>query len=238
MTNNERNSSYRASTKYIDFLSAVLRDNDRFLHENAKDVYDEVIELILDTVDYVRFFVKREGWKEEYVRFSMVNFVHHILMPFSYAIYVDFLAANLVACFMELRFMLESLVKCYWADVRYSEQTFFQNKLALLKKDFPGTAKLMQKSGKDFVTLWGKLSEQWVHTKGVVDRMVLEIAEKSDVPAWALVVPVGYTETDIDVLVELQKRIFQFRVLLKETIEKWKTNHFDSLPPARNSSNF
>jgi len=60
-----------------------------------------------------------------------------------------FLAANLVACFMELRFTLESLVKCYWADIMYSEQTFF-----------PRMAKLMRKSGKDFVVLWGKLSEE------------------------------------------------------------------------------
>ena len=225
MTKNERNSSDRPSIKYIDSLAAVLKHNDKFLHENSKNTYDEVIELIMDAIDYVKFLAESEEWKKDYVRFSMVNFVHHILMPFSYAIYLDFLAANLVACFMELRFMLESLVRCYWADVRYSEQTFFQDKLALLEKDFPRTYRLMKKSGKDFVTLWGKLSKQWVHTKGVVDRMVDEILEKSDVPAWALAVPMEYTETDIDILAELAKRISRFRVLLKDTIEKWKTKH-------------
>ena len=133
--------------------------------------------------------------------------------------------------------MLESLIKCYLADLKYPEQSFFQRKLELLEKETKD-----KKGGKvpkrehDFmkefdeiinsdvrsVKLWGKLSKDWVHTKGIVDRIVSQISEKSGAPSWALVIPINYAEDDLDTIKELGKRISQFRKLLKATIENYK----------------
>ena len=68
----------------------------------------------------------------------------------------------------------------------------------------------------------GKLSKDWVHTKGIVDRIVSQISEKSGAPSWALVIPMNYAEDDLDTIKELGKRISQFRKLLKDTIENYK----------------
>ena len=158
-------------------------------------------------------------------------------MPSSYAIYIDLLIGNLPACFMELRLMLESLIKCYLADLKYPEQSFFQRKLELLEKETKDKkGEKVPKREHDFikefdeiinsdvrsVKLWGKLSKDWVHTKGIVDRIVSQISGKSEAPSWALVIPMNYAEDDLDTIKELGNRISQFRKLLKDTIENYK----------------
>lgn len=158
-------------------------------------------------------------------------------MPSSYAIHTDLLIGNLPACFMELRLMLESLIKCYLADLKYPEQSFFQRKLELLEKETKDkNGEEIPKREHDFikefdeimnldggsVKLWGKLSKDWVHTRGVVDRVVSQISEKSGPPSWALVIPMNYAEDDLDTIKELCKRVSQFRELLKVTIENYK----------------
>lgn len=72
------------------------------------------------------------------------------------------------------------------------------------------------------IKLWGKLSQDWVHTKGVVNRIVKEITEKSAAPSWTFIIPIKYIETDMDAIEELGKHISQFRNLLKVTIENYK----------------
>jgi hypothetical protein len=137
------------------------------------------------------------------------------------------------ACFMELRLMLESLAKCYLADLKYPDETIFREKLELLEKELEREHKSISKLMKelrgelglkndDFVALWGKLSQDWIHTKGIVDRIVKEITEKSAAPSWTFIIPIKYTETDLDTIDELRKRISQFRGLLKVIIEKYQ----------------
>ena len=215
------------STKQFDFITRVMKENEIFLLENAEETYDEVVSLTNDAIDYVGFSVEREK------RLSMIFFIHHLLIPSSYAIHTDLLTGNLPVCFMGLRLMLESLAKCYLADLRYPDQSFFQKKLELLEKEikrkndknipkrehdfieeFDGELGLNKKS----VKLWGKLSQDWIHTKGIVDRIVKKITEKSDAPSWAFIIPVKYIENDLDTIDELRKRISQFRSLLKDTI--------------------
>jgi len=218
--------------KYFDYIIGVMKENDEFLHKNSDETCNEVIELVNDAIDYVIHAVEKWGRdRYYYVERSMAFFLHHILMPFSYGIYVDLLAGNLPVCFMELRLAVESLAKCYLADLKFPGQTFFQEKLELLEKELErkklSTSKLMEELGNrlgedKFIRLWGKLSRDWVHTKGIVDRTVGQIGEKSDVPPWALPLPMAYTENDLEAVDELCKRISQFRSLLVTTLEKYK----------------
>ncbi len=212
----------------LNCIIEVMRENEAFLRQNAEESYHEVVELINDAIDYVVLAVKKSG--EDYVEYAMISFLHHIFMPFSYAIHVDMLAGNIPVCFMELRLILESLVRCYVADLKYPDRTFFQKKLELLdeenKREKKSTSKLMDELGKklglNFVALWGKLSQDWIHTKGIMDRVVAQVIEKSDVPPWALVVPMNYAESDLDAINELRNHISNFRSLLKAVMAKYQ----------------
>lgn len=202
----------------------VMKENEVFLRQNAEESYHEVVKLINNAIDYLVLIVKTSG--EGYVKYSMAFFLYHILMPFSYAIHLNMLSGNIPVCFMELRLMLESLVKCYLADLDYPYQTFFQEKLDLLEKEKKREFKLMEELGErlelNFVALWGELSQRWCHTKGIVDRVVAQMAEKSGAPSWALVIPMHYAKSDLDTIDELRSCISKFRSLLAAAMEKYQ----------------
>jgi len=216
----ENKGTSTAAKEYFEHVVQVMQGNEDFVRKNAKETYDEIVELINDAIDYVGLAVRRPDSAEEYVKRSIPFFLQHILMPFSYGIYLDLIAGNIPACFMELRLMLESLAKCYLADLRYPDESFFQTKFELLQDENLSTAKLLIELGTelgsedDFVALWGKLSQDWIHTKGIMDRVTDQIIEKSDIPPWALAIPMNYTASDLDAIDELRKRISQFRRLL------------------------
>ena len=177
MVKTSKDDSRKQTSKLLSYVVETLEKNNEFLFMNAKIAYDEIIELINDSIDYTIFFTENKSGTDDYVKFAMINFVHHILMPMSYAIYTDLLASNLVACFIELRLMLESLVKCYYADLKYPNETFFQKK---------------------------------------IDQLEMELQNQDKSIAKML------TETDLDVITELQKSTAQFRELLRTAIEGWK----------------
>lgn len=218
----EKKANSTAVENYLSDIIGVMKQNEAFLRQNAEEAYHEVVELINDAIDNVVLVIKKR--EEDYSKYSMIFFLHHILMPFSYAIHVDMLIGNIPACFMELRLMLESLVKCYLADFQYQDQSFFQDKLKLLEEERKSTSELMIRLGKklglNFVALWGKLSHDWVHTKGIMDRVVAQVIEKSDVPPWGLVLPMHYAESDLNTVDELRNRISEFRSLLSITLAK------------------
>ncbi len=224
-----------AAAEYFAHIVEVLRENEKFIYRNARETYEEVIEFINDAIDESGLAVKRSKRGEDYIEHSMTFFTYHVLMPFSYAIYLDLLAGNVPACFMELRLMLESLAQCYLADSRHPEAKFFQTRLELLEQEMEqrklSTSKAMRELEEElgirngFVALWGKLSQDWVHTKGFTDKLVGHVIEKSDMPPWALAIPMKYTESDLDILEELRSRISQFRSLLAATMEKYRQEY-------------
>jgi len=220
----DKESTPSGAEDYLNHIIRAMKQNEAFLRQNAEETYYEVVELINDAIDNVVLAVKKDP--EDYAKYSMIFFLHHILMPFSYAIHLDMLTGNIPACFMELRLMLESLVKCYLADFQYQDQSFFQDKLKLLEEERKSTSELMMELGKklgsNFVALWGKLSQDWVHTKGIMDRVVAQVVEKSDVPSWGLVLPMYYAESDLDTIDELRNRISKFRNLLTAVMEKYQ----------------
>ena len=223
------------ATKYLDFVTNVMRENEDFLIKYTKETNNEISELINDSIDYMMLFAK--NGEENWAKSTMAFFTIHMLMPSSYAIYVDLLAGNILVCFMELRLMLESLTKCYLAELKYPDRTFFQEKLELLEKETKSkNGKTISKREYDFmkefdkelgfnecsIKLWGKLSKDWIHTNGVMDKVVYQMAEKSNVPPWGLVIPCNFVKADLEDIEELYKRISQFRNLLKITMKNFK----------------
>ncbi len=233
MTKETSGSSVAA--EYLAHGVEVMRANESFVRQQAEGTYEEVIHLINDAIDEVGLALKRPEREKYYLERTMSFFTQHVLMPFSYAIYWDLLAGNLPACFMELRLMLESLVKCYLADSKHPEVPSFQTRLDLLEQEMGqeklSTSKVMKKLGGQleapgaFVALWGKLSEHWSHMKGFTDKLVSHVTEKSDMPPWALGIPLHYAESDLSFLEELRERISQFRSLLTITMEQYRREY-------------
>lgn len=228
----EETNSSSVAAEYFAHIVEVMRENEKFIRQNAKGTYEEIVDLINDAIDEVVLAVNRPEREKDYLEHSMAFFTYHVLMPFSYAIYLDLLAGNVPASFMVLRLMLESLAKCYLADSRYPEETFFQARLERLEQEMEqtklSTSKAMRELGEKvgaangFVALWGRLSQDWVHTKGFADKLVSHVTEESDMPPWALAIPMNYTETDLSILEEMRNRISQFRSLLATTMGKYR----------------
>jgi len=214
-----------AIAKDVGAIGLVMQENSEFLLTNLGDSYSEVVGLIDDSWNFVISFVKRENWEHYYTQFSRVYFADHILMPLSFALRIDLLLGNIPACFFELRMILESMVKCFWADTRYREQDHFMEKLQCLEDENnrknTSTSKLLEEMGHDYVALWGSLSKEWLHTEGFIRRILGETLSKSGIPAHALAIPMTYNETDIDIIKELHASVSKFRALLKDTINRW-----------------
>jgi hypothetical protein len=61
---------------YLAFITKVMRENEEFLHENAKEAYNEVVELVNDAIDLAKQGVKEKSitpssrWISSYITFS------------------------------------------------------------------------------------------------------------------------------------------------------------------------
>jgi len=219
------------SNKLIELITEIVPNNEKFLLNKTEESYIEVIELINDTIDYVKFFAETED-KNDYVESSMFFLIHHIVLPNSYAIYTDLMIGNLPACFMELRTMVEALPKCYFAESY--EASFHMEKIRLLEKYMKKKnisissllsrldSELNQKDGSH--NLWKELSEGWIHLRGIVSKWMEELSENSSLLSYRLIIPTDYSDEDIGTINELQKCINRFRDILRLTIEKYEAN--------------
>ncbi len=210
----------------------AMRENEEFLRSNARDVEDEAVTLTNEAIDYLPLMSELPDKEKYYAEHAMAFMLHHVLMPFSYANYMNLLAGNLPGCFMGLRLMLESLAKCYLADMKYAKFTFFRERLEELDKELWQNRQSISKSledlgmelnvGDDFSGLWKELSESWFHTAGFANKVIENIVNSSNAPSWALVLPMPYSLNDLDTINEFGRRNAEFRSLLAVTMRKYK----------------
>lgn len=206
---------------FADVISETVKKNEAYLRDHVRETLSEVIEFVNDAIDYYKAFSSKSG-KESIAKSACANFVFRILMPLSYAVFLDLLAANLVACFAELRIITEGLAKAYLADQLFSEMGFFAERLEALEEERRrkriSTTKLLENIDRRFVALWDKLSREWLHPTGIVRRLV-EV-EKEQVPSWSLLVPMPLSQDDMSTLQDLCKAVKDLRELLKEYLPK------------------
>jgi len=206
---------------FADVISETVKKNEAYLRDHVRETFSEVIEFVNDAIDYWKAFSSKSG-KESMVKSACANFVFRILMPLSYAVFLDLLAANLVACFAELRMITEGLAKAYLADQLFSEMGFFAERLEALEEERRrkriSTTKLLQNVDRRFVALWDKLSREWLHPTGIVRRLV-EVG-KEQVPSWSLLVPMPLSQDDMSTLQDLCKAVKDLRELLKEYLPR------------------
>jgi len=213
-----------SSDELVNLICENIEENEEFLRKNAKDVYEEVIGLANDGIDLLSIILKKFNTGEEAAKHPMAFFALHVFMPMSYGIFVNLLIGNLPACFMQLRLIHEAMAKCYFSEKIDSSQYYFGIKLEtleqILREAQISTTKLMKELGPDFVKLWGKLSESWLHPRGILKRVTDSAVEKGTPPSWSFGLPTIYTNDDLDDLKELKKRVSEFRALLKSVISE------------------
>lgn len=183
--------------------------------EEAKGVYEEIAELADDAGEFAERYNVNDS------KSAIKAYIFHILFPQSSGIFISLLSGNIVKCFTTLRLLLESLVMSYFADMKYSDKNFFLEKLMTLEKERDkqkiSISKLMKKLGHDYVALWSRLSNDWIHSIGL-SRKIIE-GMSNGVPAWALGLPMNFGKSDLNALTELKESVSVFRELLKRTIE-------------------
>jgi hypothetical protein len=210
-----------------------MRENEAFLYKNAKDAYDELVELANDAIDLVTAPSAGRKPLESHAAEALFCFTNHVLMPSSGAIHVNALVGNLLASLMQLRLAVESLGKCYLADKHYSHLPFFQERLHTLEESTRNrrqsiSALLAEFDAQIGVTeglalLWRNLSQTWVHARGVVDQVVTQVVERSDVPPWALVIPMSYSRHDLSALNWMASQVAIHPRILRSAVQwDWK----------------
>lgn len=219
----------RSRERYLEYLFDTLRQNEAFLYENAQELYTEIVAVENDAIDHIGGWSRSEAGPGDYVKAAMCHFLLHVLFPVSGAIHLNALAGNLPGCYSALRLALESLVKCYLADMRYPDQGFFHDKICLLEKQpnrkRRSTASFMEEWDKHLgrkngsAALWKELSQTWVHARGVVEGITNRVTQQTDAPAWGMVLPQAYTMRDMAALNELQRKLSQFRSLLHDAMQ-------------------
>ncbi len=108
---------------YVDHIKQVLRENYDSARKDIvpKRTSDEITEFITDVIDLLPGLPRTEA----FVQSAKWNFIVTNLMPASYGIYLNFLAGNVPACFMQLRNIIEYMAQCYLADSRYPKEKYF-----------------------------------------------------------------------------------------------------------------
>lgn len=215
--------------EHLDFVTQVMEENHNFLFQNAKETHDEVVELANDAIDYMINFVKKPDAKTEMIRSCVSAYVFHILQPQSSALYIDLLTGNIPGCFNKLRLLLECLIKSYEADIQFKEKPSFVDKIRSLEKEiYPkrkiSISQLMGKHEQEYRELWKKLSNDWIHTGGLVEKIMEPLlSQNGEMPSsWALYFPAAYSLGDLPALSDLQEDISLFRKLLDADIQKYE----------------
>src|SRR6266851_5899411 len=106
------------SKGFADSAAACFRENESFLLREARDVINEATELVNDSIDYIGVCLQKKPEQ------AMHFFGMYALMSTSYSVFTNLLAGALPTCFRELRFLLETLAKCYIVDKENTDFDF------------------------------------------------------------------------------------------------------------------
>jgi hypothetical protein len=209
---------------FVQLISSGIEENEAFLWQNARDVYDEVVTLVNDAVDAMISAVRAPTAQADYTETARAFFTYHALLPLANAMVVDLFAGNLPGCFMLLRLLLETLAKCWIADRDYCALPFFAQRLTALEDEGASTSRILREAGRfldvgdALVALWGDLSRDWVHVPGYSAKVVDTVSATGSIPVWALTIPMPYASTDLEAIRQFGASIRHFRNILASAL--------------------
>jgi hypothetical protein len=197
----------------------------------AKEAHSEAVNLVNDSLNLL---LPATMNADAFVKLAFPTYVTMILMPGTYGIYYNFVLGNLQACYLQLRAILESTIKLSFVDIFVADGSFFAKRLESLEhvlrekrltiSEF--TERYLEDSfgtrAKEIaLELWRRLSQEWVHSKGLVNRIIDAMSEQKFPLAPFMPVPMPYCEGDRELLLEFREDVTKFRILLSMIADKW-----------------
>jgi len=234
-------SNWRDYELYALYKATIL---DNYVNMEGVKIFDEafqeVIELVNDLIDANPFLSCKE--KEKYyerlkelsVRSAFRFALDHIAFPLANAVLYDLVGGNFVACFMQLRLILEALIKSLAVDYKNKFKDISVESIEEWEKYTRGSFRNIVESlcnhsllntdaCRDAIDIWNNLSEEWVHLRGYASKVKERVREgkRPAVPFYLWVMP-----TDIDSELEpelhdLHKYVCKLRKLLCKAHNTW-----------------
>jgi len=214
------------------------------------EAFHEVIELLNDLIEANPFLSCKE--KEKYyerlkelsVRSAFRFAQDHIALPLASAVLYDLVGGNLVACFMQLRLILEALVKSLAVDYEYRFKGIsvesikeweeyaqsIKKREKYARRSFRDIVKYLRKHGllnseacSDAIELWRDLSEKWVHLRGYASKVKERVSKgkKPAIPFYMLMMPIDIDSELEPELRDLHTHVYRLRKLLCEVHNAW-----------------
>ena len=223
---------------YLKMIQATVRAN--FYNVRAikelEEVEKEIVNLINDVIDYWPRGLPTNKFTNLAIRSAFLFSLLHVVWPLSNGILVDLLVGNLPACFMQLRLIIETAAKALTTDYEYRFQgvslhgveeleKYLQRKNISMSKFYREIFSRVvgKEMGRNTLCLWSKLSENWVHFRGITRRIRKRIEEEKGIPpSYVLVLPTELDEGDIKDIKELTKRVAETRKLLQVFFKIWE----------------
>ena len=219
-------------------IADIMKRNSEFLNLNARQFCEEILELLNDPINFMEdlcnlFHITSEGQNLDrlrslFVRDAMLVYLHNILFPSVFSLYINVLLGNFPAFLRDLRFMIESLAKCYVVDAKYPEKGVLE-KMKLISK-WRSERRIVRALDSELNTdsratkLWHKLSEE-THLSGYVKRVIENIEVVGMPPDWALT-PAPWRELrgeDIDEILDPKRGFHIFLCEFREILSiAWK----------------
>ena len=224
------------SEDYVRMVTSIIRGNyyNRLGIREVEEALSETIKLANDIIDYWGE-VPHENFTDLAVRSTFLFSLLHIIWPSTNGIALDLLLGNLPACFMQLRLIVETMAKSLATDYTYEFKGIsVYNSESLeryLKSEKVSTSRFLRKmlsevmgrdAAEETLKLWGKLSEDWAHFRGIVRRIKESLEKERFPPSYHLALPIELDEEVREDLEELVKRVKNTRELLKIFFERWK----------------
>jgi hypothetical protein len=208
---------------FSEYACKRMADNENFVISHIDPL--ETFELINDSI------VLNIGNKTKdlpvQIKSSKQFFFKPILLPSAYAIQTHLFTGNLPACFRELRFLFEALAFCHYAEQQFPDESFFLNQVQKFeifikgKKTRKTISQLIENlecdTGIELKKVYGRLSNDWVHTRGFAEKVVDFTQRNSQMPSWAWILPITLNENDLSIINDLNQDVALFRALLEKT---------------------
>lgn len=204
---------------YIKNYQTITSNNYNFLRKETRNSYNEAVYLTKDAEAFMIFIIADQQLKKEFLNWCMIMYGHNVLTPFSHGIFSDMLIGNLPVCFFQLRMLLESLVKCFYADSKYPRHLLSKQKLEMIEMEIKSKniSEMMKESEKislikpkSILKLWKDLSDEWIHPEKIIKN-----EEILPTP------PREYIKKDISDIKKLEYGIIEFNIIFHAIKDIW-----------------
>lgn len=194
---------------FIDLIAKTIKENEEyFTNDKNKGAFHEIVELANDSIDLIP--------NSDDISNPRTVFWLHALQPLSSGIFVCLISGNVLACFMQLRLLVEYLA--LYSMTKSLPGDGLLEKYEQIRSDYDGKtiSKLLKDFDSDAFELWKKLSE-WHHAKTYSARIEKTTVDEG-VTLWSIIQPAPYSKEDAIELKELEELIQIFRQILKRTL--------------------